>query len=135
RESARACARAERSSSVSVRNTTPEGFGLTASECARPELEAGAALLPAPVGAFFASTGGGVSTFASPGPPTTRRLTFSTTTCLLRPWLKLWRTTPVSVRGLSVSVLPETLSFFSPGFLVSLIPYCVLMRRLSAHAR
>jgi hypothetical protein len=39
------------------------------------------------------------------------------------------------VRGLSVSVLPETLSFFSPGFLVSLIPYCVLMRRLSAHAR
>ena len=31
--------------------------------------------------------------------------------------------------------LAETLSFFSPGFLVSLIPYCVLMRRLSAHAR
>ena len=47
-------------------------------------------------------------------------LTFSTTTCLLRPWLKLWRTTPVSVRGLQRQLL--TLSFFSPGFFVSLIP-------------
>jgi hypothetical protein len=70
------------------------------------------------------------------GVPSMRRLPrFSTTTCLLRPWLKLWRTTPVSARGLSVSVLPDTLSFFSPGFFVSLIPYCVLMRRPSAHAR
>jgi hypothetical protein len=39
------------------------------------------------------------------------------------------------VRGVSVNVLPETLSFFSPGFFVSLIPYCVLMRLPSAHAR
>ena len=47
-----------------------------------------------------------------------RRFTFSTTTALVRPWLKLWRTTPGSARGFSVSVLFEaTLSFFSPGVL------------------
>ena len=47
----------------------------------------------------------------------TRRFTFSTTTALVRPWLKLCRTTPVSARGLSVSVLVElTLSVLSPGF-------------------
>ena len=49
--------------------------------------------------------------------------------------LKLWRTVPDSERGLSVSVLLETLSFFSPGFFVSLIPYCVLVRHPLAHAR
>ncbi len=38
---------------------------------------------------FFVSTTGAGSALASPGPPTARRLTFSTTTCLLRPWLKL----------------------------------------------
>ena len=37
--------------------------------------------------------------------PAVRRFLTSTTTCLLRPWLKLWRTTPVSVRGLSDSVV------------------------------
>ena len=56
--------------------------------------------------------------------PGTRLLTFSTTTALVRPWLKLWRTTPVSLRGFSVSVLAEVmLSFFSPVFsVVSAIP-------------
>src|SRR5262249_44020551 len=88
-----------------------------------------------PAWAFFASAAGVASALTSPGPATTRRLTFSTTTCLLRPWLKLWRTTPVSVRGLSVNVLPETLRFFSPGFLVSLIPSYFLIRHPSAHAR
>ena len=44
--------------------------------------------------------------FASPG-PTVRLRTFSTTTALERPWLKLWRTTPVSARGFSVSVVFE----------------------------
>jgi hypothetical protein len=49
-----------------------------------------------------------------------RLLTFSTTTALERPWLKLWRTTPVSERGFSVSVLVElTLNVLSPGALVS----------------
>ena len=63
------------------------------------------------------------------GPPTVRRFLTSTTTCLLRPWLKLWRTTPVSVRGLS-----DKVSFFSPGVLVSLIPYCFLVHHPSAHS-
>src|SRR4029079_5691263 len=128
-------ARALRSSSVSVRRTTPD-FGLgVVSACAGARLAVraaapAAATLPA---GFLGSGAGGASAFVSP--PTTRRLTFSTTTCLLRPWLKLWRTVPVSERGLSVSVLPETLSFFSQGCFVALIPYCALMRRPSAHAR
>ena len=47
-----------------------------------------------------------------------RRLTFSTTTALVRPWLKLWRTTPCSTPlRLSVSVLVEVTVSFSPGFL------------------
>src|SRR4029078_487425 len=133
RESASAWARALRSSSVSVRRTTPD-FGLgVVSACAGVRLGVGApapATLPA---GFLGSGAGGASAFVSP--PTARRLTFSTTTCLLRPWLKLWGTVSVSERGWSVSVLPETLSFFSPGFFVSLIPYCVLVRRPSAHAR
>src|SRR5262249_51271830 len=49
--------------------------------------------------------------------PTVRRFTFSTTTALVRPWLKLWRTTPCSTPRLSVSVLVgATLRVFSPGF-------------------
>ena len=57
---------------------------------------------------------GAASALASPAP--TRRFTFSTTTALERPWLKLWRTTPVSARGLSVSVLVEAdAQLFSPG--------------------
>jgi len=53
----------------------------------------------------------------SPGP--IRRFTFSTTTALERPWLKLCRTTPASARGFSVSVLVELTLNFSPGLLVS----------------
>ena len=48
-----------------------------------------------------------------------RRLTFSTTTALLRPWLKLWRTTPCSTPArFSVSVLVGVTLSFSPLFLV-----------------
>ena len=54
--------------------------------------------------------------------PGRRRLPrFSTTTCLLRPWLKLWRTVPVSTRGFSVRVLLGMLRVLSPGVLVSTI--------------
>ena len=127
RESASAWARAVRSSSVSVRSTTPEDLGASAGVAAGAAL---AAVLAA--GLRAVSTGAG-SALASGAPPIERRLTFSTTTCLLRPWLKLWRTTPVSVRGFSVSL--ETLSFFSPGVFVSLITYSVLVRHPSAHAR
>src|SRR4029077_21018301 len=94
----------------------------------------GAALaLAAAEAGFLATSTGAGSALISGAPPRLRRLTFATTTCLLRPWLKLWRTTPVSVRGLSVSL--ATLSFFSPGSFVSLIPKSVLVHRQSAHAR
>ena len=74
---------------------------------------AGAAGAGATTGAGSAATG------ASPG---ARRLVlFSTTTCLVRPWLKLWRTVPVSVRGRSDKVFEPTLSVLSPGFFVSAI--------------
>ena len=113
RASASACARALRSSSVSVRSTTPD-FGAGAAG-------AGFATRGAGVGAFFgAAWGAGSAALVSTGLPTVRRFTVSTTTCLERPWLKLWRTTPVSVRGFSDSVLP-TLIFLSPGVFVSLI--------------
>ena len=56
--------------------------------------------------------------------PAVRRFLTSTTTCLLRPWLKLWRTTPVSVRGLSDSVVfVPTLSVLPSGVLVSDIQF------------
>ena len=58
---------------------------------------------------------------AGPSPPRRRLPRFSTTTCLVRPWLKLWRTVPVSTRGFSVKVLVGTLSVLSPGVLVSTI--------------
>src|SRR5665811_2280303 len=54
---------------------------------------------------------------AGASPPTRRLPRFSTTTCLVRPWLKLCFTVPVSTRGLSVKVLFGTLSFLSPGAL------------------
>jgi hypothetical protein len=55
-----------------------------------------------------------------------RRFTFSTTTCFVRPWLKLWRTTPCSTLRLSVNVLVGvTVKVFSPGFLVSVITILV----------
>src|SRR5262249_29143522 len=71
------------------------------------------ARLPAPAGAGA----GAVSTLALPG---VRVFTFSTSTCLVRPWLKFWRTTLCSTpRGFSVRVLVEpTLSFLSGVFSV-----------------
>ena len=88
RESASACARALRSSSVRVRSTTPDAFGF-ASVCDAPARAVGAGAGVLLGAGFFVSTTGAGSALASPGPPTARRLTFSTTTCLLRPWLKL----------------------------------------------
>ncbi|BAR56832.1 hypothetical protein NK6_3656 [Bradyrhizobium diazoefficiens] len=110
--SASALARAERSSSVRVRSTTPE-----------PALRGGAGGGAGRDGAGAAGAGFAVTSGAcGSGPSPIRRLPrFSTTTCLLRPWLKLWRTVPVSTRGLSDSVLLGTLSFLSPGVLVSTI--------------
>src|SRR5262249_18645131 len=70
-----------------------------------------------------ARSGTAGSALASPGPET-RRFTFSTTTALLRPWLKLWRTTPCStLLRFSVSVLLGVPLSFSPlFFVVSAIP-------------
>src|SRR5262249_12987944 len=73
-----------------------------------------------------AAEGAAASAFARVG---TRLFTFSTTTALVRPWLKLWRTTPCSTpRPLRVRVLlGVTLSFFSPVFsVVSAIPISIL---------
>src|ERR1700704_6770723 len=113
--SASALARALRSSSVRVRSTTPE------------PLRAGDGVAARVIGAFggaaLAITGSGAwgVSVAGPSPPTRRLPRFSTTTCLVRPWLKLWRTVPVSTRGLSVKVLVGTLSVLSPGDFVSTI--------------
>src|SRR6202011_3032442 len=116
--SASALARAERSSSVRVRRTTPEllrgGAGGGVAGRADGAL-AGAALATAGSGAWGSAAGPG------PSPPTRRLPRFSTTTCLVRPWLKLWRTVPVSTRGLSVKVLVGTLSVLSPVDFVSTI--------------
>src|ERR1700761_8589121 len=118
--SASALARAERSSSVRVRSTTPEllraGAGAGAA-AGRAVVNGGFA------GAGFATTGSGaLGASATGGSPGRRRLPrFSTTTDLVRPWLKLWRTVPVSTRGFSVKVLLGTLSVLSPGVLVSTI--------------
>ena len=89
RENWRAHARVRlRSSSVRVRSTTPDGFRLCLG--LRRSLRVQSAPAGVLLGAgFFVSTTGAGSALASPGPPTARRLTFSTTTCLLRPWLKL----------------------------------------------
>src|SRR3984957_9771711 len=113
--SASALARAERSSSVSVRSTTPEPLRAAGGgEAGRGSgALAGAALTTAGSGAW-------VSVPAT-SPPTRRLPRFSTTTCLVRPWLKLCFTVPVSMRGLSVKVLLGTLRVFSPGVLVSTI--------------
>src|ERR1700730_14362718 len=113
--SASALARAERSSSVSVRNTTPEALRGGAGDVA-------ARARGALAGAALATTGSGAWLSAAGASPPTRRLPrFSTTTCLVRPWLKLWRTVPVSTRGLSVKVLVGTLRVLSPGVFVSTI--------------
>ncbi len=117
---ARAWARALRSSSVSVRSTTPEVLGEMAG-VALGAAEAAAGLTGGAPGRFGAALRSGVTTgsgLASPG-PLTRRLTFSTTTALLRPWLKLWRTTPCSTPArFRVSVLVGVTLSFSPLFLV-----------------
>src|SRR5262249_25127200 len=81
----------------------------------------GADRLAVPEGA-----GAGAAASALVLPPGARVLTFSTSTCLVRPWLKFWRTTLCSTpRAFSDSGLPEpTLSFFSPVFsVVSAIPF------------
>src|SRR5205085_1459813 len=118
---ASALARAERSSSVSVRSTTPEPERGAAGAAARPVAGfAGAAL----------ATGSGAGASAGPASPPRRRLPrFSTTTCLLRPWLKLCFTVPVSTRGLSVKVLVGTVSFFSPGEFLSTIQAVLILLR------
>ena len=72
-----------------------------------------------------AITPGPASAFALAG---ARLFTFSTTTVLLRPWLKLWRTTPCSTpRPFKDRVLvAATLSLFSPVFsVVSTIPISI----------
>ena len=88
--SASAWARALRSSSVRVRSTTPDGFPPGAAGAAAGAA-AGTALPLIGVrrteGAAVAAPDAG-SAFASPG-ATMRRFTFSTTTALVRPWLKL----------------------------------------------
>ena len=115
RASASAWARALRSSSVSVRSTTPD-FGAGAARAGvRRARRGGGALLRRCLRHGLAAA------LRLARLPTVRRFTVSTTTCLERPWLKLWRTTPVSVRGFSVSVLPTPI-FLSPGVFVSLIP-------------
>src|SRR5262249_8974431 len=81
----------------------------------------GAATL-AGAGRLAGAVGVAVSALARVG---MRLFTFSTTTALVRPWLKLWRTTPCSTpRPFRVRVLLwVTLSFFSPVFsVVSAIP-------------
>ncbi len=116
--SASALARAERSSSVSVRSTTPEPLR------GAPAGVRGAGSGGLCTGAALAVTATGSGACVSPAgasPPTRRLPRFSTTTCLVRPWLKLWRTVPVSTRGLSVKVLVGTLKVLSPGVLVSTI--------------
>src|SRR5579871_5703852 len=77
---------------------------------------------PEPVAAK-AATGSGAcwASVTCVSGPTRRLPRFSTTTCLLRPCGKLWRTVPVSTRGLSVKVLLGTLSFLSPGVFWSAI--------------
>ena len=83
---------------------------------------AGAAALAAGGAAVCGRAGGASSAGLAVD---TRLFTFSTTTALVRPWLKLWRTTPCStLRAFSVKVfVGVTLSFFSPVFsVVSAIP-------------
>ena len=87
-------------------------------------------------GAEARSAGVAASGLAS---PPIRRLTFSTTTALLRPWLKLWRTTPCSTPPrFKVSVFVELTLSFSPLFLVvSVIPirFCTRSAPLAGSVR
>src|SRR6266700_745558 len=96
--SVRARRRASFSSSVSSRKTTPPRLAAARRASSRRsavgcKASSAATCLP------------GLSGSARPLPGATRARFFSTTTALLRPWLKLWRTVEVSVR-FSDSVLP-----------------------------
>ena len=83
---------------------------------------AGGAATGAGVGAGAGAGAGFSATGAAGTSAAIRRLPrFSTTTTLVRPWLKLWRTVPCSTRGFSVKVLEGTLSVLSPGDFVSTI--------------
>ena len=130
RASERAWARALCSAGESTRSTTPDGFvvtpagvaAVTGAAAALPAAVLPAAILPAAIlpavdGLAAAEPAGPASALALAG---ARLLTFSTRTALVRPWLKLWRTMPVSPpRDFSVSVLVGAmLSFFSPVFSV-----------------
>src|SRR5262245_22647211 len=120
RASASASTRARCSSAVSVLSTRPEGLvGEAVADWPRPA--AAPDRLPV-TGIGAAGAGGGGSTLALPG---ARVFTFSTSTCLVRPWLKFWRTTLCSTpRAFSDSVLLESqLNSVSPVFsVVSAIP-------------
>ena len=125
RASPSARARAVRSSSVRVRSTTPEGLGAgVAGVGAGSRDRSGGGL------AVGRPLGRGSSPGFRPWPSIGARLfTFSTTTALVRPWLKLWRTTPCSMpRPFRLKALVgATLSFFSPVFsVVSAIPISIL---------
>jgi hypothetical protein len=96
--SVRARRRASFSSSVSSRKTTPPRLAAARRASSRRSA----------VGCRASSATAclaGLSGSAIPLPGATRARFFSTTTALLRPWLKLWRTVEVSVR-FSDSVLP-----------------------------
>ena len=112
---------------------TPEG-GKKPTLGAKPTLSlrggaAGAARLAGAAGAGAAAAASDL-----PSAPGIRRFLTSTTTCLLRPWLKLCRTTPVSVRGLSDSVDFPTLSVLPSGVLVSDIQFRILSVPIAAGA-
>ena len=111
----------------SVRSTTPDGFGAGACReqgpprAPRPWRSRPSARASAGAAARLAAGRAPAGFGALLSAPGLRRFLTSTTTCLLRPWLKLWRTTPVSVRGLSDSVDLPTLSVLPSGVLVSAI--------------
>src|SRR5262245_45762881 len=106
----------------------PGRTGVTAAAVA-----AAGGALPA-TGRFPGAAGAVVSAL---GLVATRLFTFSTTTALVRPWLKLWRTTPCSTpRPFRLRVLVgATLSFFSPVFsVVSAIPIPIRLPILGGSA-
>ena len=87
---------------------------------------AGAAVAALAVAGCLAAPPAAVSVFGRAG---ARLLTFSTTTALVRPWLKAWRTMPCSTpRPLRLRGLLGTLSFFSLFSGVSGIPISILRR-------
>ena len=124
-----------RSSSVRVRSTTPDGLGRGRPPGLRP------APRPAAGGASCRSARalGRRRGRGRPRPSAcagTRLLTFSTTTALVRPWLKLWRTTPCSTRALQRQRLGrrDAQRLFASLFVVSAIPIPILRLRHVRHA-